>query len=191
MKRLSLCLLVALAAALVIVSSPNIARADLIFTTTLTGAGEIPPVPSLAHGTATFVLHADELAIDFIISFGLDDGGPPLTSPLVAGHIHFAEPGVNGPVILPFPNLPVGATSGTFFGTLTEANLTPAGPIQTFADAVEALKEGNTYSNLHTVMFPGGEIRGQNPAAIPEPSTLALLAIGAVGLIAFRSYRKS
>jgi hypothetical protein len=73
-------------------------------------------------------------------------------------------------------------TSGHFTGTLTAANLTPAGPIMTFADAVEALKEGNTYTNLHTQMFPGGEIRGQNPAA-PEPSTLALCGLGALGLV--------
>ena len=57
---------------------------------------------------------------------------------------------MNGPVILPFPNLPAGMTSGTFSGALTAANLTPAGPIATFADAVAAVESGNTYANLHT-----------------------------------------
>jgi hypothetical protein len=91
-----------------------------------------------------------------------------LTSPLQAGHIHFAMPGMNGAVILPFPNLPAGATSGTFSGMLTAANLTPVDPILTFDQAVAALEAGNTYTNLHTANFPGGEIRGQNPAP-PAP----------------------
>lgn len=181
--------LVPVALALALLSVPGVARADIIFVTPLSGAGEIPPTPSPAIGLATYLLHTDELAIDFTISFGLNAGGPPLTAPLVAGHIHFGVPGTNGPVILPFPGLPVGATSGTFSGTLTAANLTPAGPILTFADAVAALKAGNTYTNLHTTAFPGGEIRGQNPAAapaavgVPEPGTLGLFGIGAAGLV--------
>src|SRR5262249_47252205 len=148
---------------------PGVARADLIIVTQLSAAGEIPPTSSPAFGTAMFTINSAGTEIDFTISFGLDVGSQPLTSPLQAGHIHFAMPGVNGPVILPFPNLPVGATSGTFSGILTAANLTPADPILTFDEAVAALEAGNTYTNLHTANFPGGEIRGQNPAADPAP----------------------
>jgi hypothetical protein len=33
---------------------------------------------------------------------------------------------------------------------------------------------GNYYVNIHTVEFPGGEIRGQLvPTQVPEPSTIA------------------
>jgi hypothetical protein len=180
MKKLLTVLTVAFALALL--STPGIARADLIFVTPLSGADEIPPTGSLAIGLAVFDLPDNELSIGFDISFGTNAGGPPLTTPLAAGHIHFGVPGMNGPVILPFPGLPAGSTSGHFTGTLTAANLTPAGPIMTFADAVLALKAGNTYSNLHTTMFPGGEIRGQNPA-LPEPSTLALCGLGAFSLV--------
>jgi hypothetical protein len=180
---------VALALALVLLSAPNALRADFIIVTHLSGAGENPATPSLATGTATFDIHSDGLAIDFVISFGLNDGSPPLTSPLVAGHIHVGTPTVNGPVILPFPNLPLGQTSGTFSGTLTEANLTPGGGINTFADAVAALEAGNTYTNLHSQMFPGGEIRGQNPA-VPEPASLTMFAIGAVGLVGYAWRRR-
>jgi CHRD domain len=181
-------LLVVTALALVLLSAPAVARADLIFVTQLSGAGENPPTSSPAMGTATFILKSSLTEIDFTISFGVDVGGPALTTPLQAGHIHFGVPGTNGPVILPFPNLPSGMTSGTFTGVLTAANLTPSGPIMTFADAVNALETGNTYANLHTSMFPGGEIRGQIPAAapVPELSSLALLAIGALGLLAYR-----
>jgi hypothetical protein len=174
---------------LVLLSAPNAVRADFIIVTRLSGAGENPPTISPATGTATFDIHSDGTAIDFVISFGLNDGSPPLTSPLQAGHIHFGTPTVNGPVILPFPNLPVGSTSGTFSGTLTAADLTPAGGINTFADAVAALEAGNTYTNLHTSNFPGGEIRGQNPA-VPEPASLTMFAIGAVGLVGYAWRRR-
>ena len=30
-----------------------------------------------------------------------------------------------------------------------------------FAEAVRAIRSGNTYANVHSVKFPGGEIRGQ------------------------------
>jgi hypothetical protein len=39
---------------------------------------------------------------------------------------------------------------------------------------------GLWYVNIHTVNFPGGEIRGQ---VVPEPSSLALLALGLLALI--------
>jgi hypothetical protein len=107
-------LLVAVALATVLLSVPGIARADLIFVAQLTPGGENPPTSSPAFGTATYVINSAATEIDFTITFGLDAGGPALTSPLTAGHIHFGMPGANGPVILPFPNLPTGATSGTF-----------------------------------------------------------------------------
>jgi hypothetical protein len=177
---------------LVLLSAPAVATADTIFVAQLSGAGENPPTSSAALGTATFILKSSLTEIDFTISFGVDVGGPALTTPLQAGHIHFGTPGTNGPVILPFPNLPSGMMSGTFTGALTAANLTPAGTIMTFADAVAALEAGNTYANLHTSMFPGGEIRGQIGAAapVPELSSLALLAVGALGLLAYRLPRQ-
>jgi CHRD domain-containing protein len=47
--------------------------------------------------------------------------------------------------------------------SLTSANFTPdaANGIITFADAVTAILNGNTYINVHTQANLGGEIRGQ------------------------------
>jgi hypothetical protein len=189
MKRYSICLALVAALALLL-GGVQQARAGTMIETLLSGAGETPPTSSQALGMATYFINDDRTEIAFHIVFGVNFGSPPLTTPLTAGHIHFGTPEAAGPVILPFPNLPVGMTSGDFSGVLTAANLTPAGPILTFEDAVEALEAGNTYSNLHTTMFPGGEIRGQNPQAVPEPASLTLLGIGLAGVAAYAWRRR-
>ena len=55
--------------------------------------------------------------------------------------------------------------SGTITGTITSANVTgPTGQGIAAGDltsALEAVGEGNSYINMHTTMFPGGELRGQ------------------------------
>jgi hypothetical protein len=53
------------------------------------------------------------------------------------------------------------------------------------ADFIAGLIGGQTYLNIHTSMFPGGEIRGQLQA-VPEPAALLLMGTSltaAVGVI--------
>jgi hypothetical protein len=46
---------------------------------------------------------------------------------------------------------------------------------------------GETYINIHTQQFPGGEIRGFL-GAVPEPSTWVMMLLGFAGLgFAFRA----
>jgi hypothetical protein len=47
------------------------------------------------------------------------------------------------------------------------------------------MDSGKAYLNIHTRAFPGGEIRGFFNQ-VPEPGTLALLALGAACLFARR-----
>jgi hypothetical protein len=67
---------------------------------------------------------------------------------------------------------PLGVTSGSFSGTAT------------ITDTQEAdLLAGLWYVNIHTTTSSGGEIRGQVAAtAVPEPASLALLALGMAGV---------
>jgi hypothetical protein len=57
--------------------------------------------------------------------------------------------------------------------------------------ALEAgLLAGETYINIHTQQFPGGEIRGFL-SAVPEPATWAMMLLGFAGLgFAFRQSQR-
>jgi hypothetical protein len=139
----------------------------------LTGAQEVPPVSTAATGTVDLTVNDDRTQINYRVQTV-----PPFTSDVRVAHIHIGHPGVNGPVVLFFcsnttpPGTPAGVpvpqacpvAGGTITGTLTAADLIPRPEVgvDTFADAVGQILNGNSYSNVHTVLFPGGEIRGQN-----------------------------
>ena len=173
----------AVLAAAIVLGASGAVRADFSLTTLLSGANERPlPSGSPATGSATISYASLTNTLSYSITFNDLTGAPG------AGHIHVG--GVNdvGPVILPLSNLPA-APSGTFSGTLTAANLIPrpAVGINTFSDAIAAIAAGNAYVNLHTARFPGGEIRGQLPAApggvVPEPGTIVLAGAGILPLV--------
>jgi hypothetical protein len=111
-----------------------------------------------------------------------------LGGPAVAAHIHCCVPaGVNAPVVLPFLGFPA-ATSGTFSQTYDLATSLINGI--TVLQFIAGLEAGNAYLNIHNATFPGGEIRGQITASVPEPSTWAMMILGFVG-VGFMGYRRS
>src|SRR5215203_4719984 len=84
-----------------------VARADqLVFTTTLTGAQEVPPSGSPGIGSALVTL--DTLTNQFTVNVSFAG----LVSPTIASHIHCcAGPGVNAMVataVPTFPGFPLG-----------------------------------------------------------------------------------
>jgi uncharacterized repeat protein (TIGR01451 family) len=114
-------------------------RPGLIFTATLTGAQEVPPTNSTATGSATLILSPDEKTARLSLTF------TGLSSQQTDAHIHGpAPPGNNASVLFP---LPLGQVSD-FQVTLN-------------ATQVNDLKNGLHYVNVHSSLFPGGEIRGQ------------------------------
>lgn len=92
------------------------------------------------------------------------------SSEVMRAHFHCARPGVNGPIAFgivdPGPCVFDGnrvkrcvLTNADFAG----ADCTgPIGrPVNNIAALAFAMRDGLIYTNVHTVNFPGGEIRGQ------------------------------
>lgn len=75
----------------------------------------------------------------------------------VAGHIHRAPAGVNGPVVVEFFTTPIPSSIFAVAGTVRGIDKKLVAKISSHPDQF--------YVNLHTAEFPGGAIRGQlNPA---------------------------
>ena len=163
------------------------AAAPIVFRTTLIGANEVPPNSSLGTGVA--VVTIDPVTHTMIVSASFSG----LTGNTTAAHIHCcAGPGANAGVATTaptFPGFPAGVTAGTYFNVfdLTQASsFNPAfvtaqgGLAAAEAAFIAGMQAGLTYFNIHTNIFPGGEIRGQLQA-VPEPATLVSLGIGLAG----------
>jgi hypothetical protein len=131
---------------------PAIVLAADDFSATLSGAAEVPAVTTTASGSATVNIITDSEVTE--INYEVTYAG--LSGPLTAAHIHLGAAGSNGGILLP---LVIGPSP--FSGTLKEADLTPTGNVTAFAGAIDAIRSGGTYINLHTAANPGGEIRGQ------------------------------
>lgn len=156
--RLGLALIV-----LVMAASPALA-AQLRFTAVLKGDNERPtPVDTNAAGVAKFTLNADETEISYLLIVANIDG-------VTQAHIHCGTPDVAGPVVaflFGFEAAGVTVNGVLAEGTITEANVIPRadsaacpGGVATLADIVEKMRTGGAYANVHTLTWPGGEIRG-------------------------------
>jgi hypothetical protein len=131
------------------------------FSASLSGQNEVPPINTA--GTGDFRMTIQPNAISFSLTFA------DLSSNLSVSHLHFAPSKVVGGVMIFLcggggqPACPA-ATSGTISGIITAANVTgPTG--QGIAPgnldaALNAVRDGLSYANMHTTNFPGGEIRG-------------------------------
>jgi hypothetical protein len=179
-----------LALASVLILPMPASYADTVLTTNLTGALEIPSSGSAATGNAVVTLEPNDMMRVQVTFSGL-------TSGTTASHIHccLAAPFQNANVMVAtttptFTNFPLGVTSGTYDHTfdLTLASsynpafitsmFNPSGTV-TGAETVltNALLNGETYLNIHTTNFMGGEIRGL--LAVPGP----IAGAGLPGLI--------
>lgn len=102
---------------------------------------------------------------------------PPATRGVVWGFFGTPDNDVapDNLVVTPFA---AGLVGGTFT-SIWNAN---EGNNTTLLAQVENLLNGRAYLNFHTVQNPGGEIRGNFNAVVPEPSTYVLMASGLAGL---------
>ena len=121
------------------------AAQDAILHATMTGSQETPPNNSPGTGSADVYVDADTNMVCVAYSFS------NLVAPAVAAHIHEAPPGVAGPIRIPFPTPPRATSGSDFFCTSVARDI---------LDRLTA-NPGGFYVNVHSVTFPGGEIRGQ------------------------------
>lgn len=160
-----------------------------VWEATLNGASEAPPNGSPGTGFARMTLTGDLFRVAAAFS--------GLTGNTTAAHIHcctaVAGSGTIGVATTTptFPGFPSGVASGTYDATFDLTNPLFYNPTFLAANGGSAataratllagMSTGHAYFNIHSVTFPGGEIRGF-VVLTPEPSTLLLFASGLTAL---------
>jgi hypothetical protein len=143
------------------------------------------PVDSRAQGQAILRIAADNLSFDYkLIASNIEN--------ITMAHIHCGPPGMNGSIFIwLYPGVtstsPLLTADGRHNGVLVEGTVMSTGPnhvrvvapsatcpggVANFEQALEKIRSGQAYVNVHTNDqvapgntgpgdFPGGEIRGQ------------------------------
>jgi PBP1b-binding outer membrane lipoprotein LpoB len=145
-KNIRLCLTVTLATAAMLIagcSGMNNAKSSMnTAPLTLTGAQEVPPVQTMASGQSTVKIAEDKSVSGSITTNGI--------APTMA-HIHISKAiGTNGPVIVVLTK------------TADNVFIIPDGT-KISDDQYAAYKAGLLYVNVHSAVYPGGEIRANLP----------------------------
>jgi len=159
---------------------------------------DFEPEAAGATGSGTAQLTWDSVAR----TLAIEATWAGLSGATTVAHIHcctaVAGTGTAGVAVTPttLPGFPVGSTSGSYdilldltsAATYTSGFLSGAGGGSTAgaeAALIQGFYDGTSYFNIHTALFPAGEIRGfLAPSTVPEPSTYALLllGLGAIGV---------
>jgi CHRD domain len=153
------------------VSADHDNRRDRSFSAALVSFNEVPAVSSgEAKGFFRARLNRDGDALQYSLTYS------GLSATVTQAHIHLGKSRTNGSIMVWLcqtaasvdpttlsPTCP--ATEGTVEGTITAANVIKAGTqgvdVGEFDEFVRALREDAGYANVHTTLFPTGEIRGQ------------------------------
>jgi hypothetical protein len=144
----------------------------------LDGTQETPPNGSTATAGEVgngITYDNSTMTLNVNVAYGLF-GFSPLTGDFTATHIHQGVVGQPGPVVIPLTATANDTHSGLIQNSVV---LTPALETALFAD--------DLYLNIHSTLFPNGEIRAQLiPTSVPEPTTWAIVGTGLAGLLMLR-----
>ena len=177
---------------LTMLATPAVFAVNTIYRSTISGPSEAPPNNSPGSGIATIVFDSVAMTLRFSIPFF------DLVAPSTAGHLHCctAQPLLGtAPVAIGFQDFPLGVRAGTYervFNLSNPATYAPAfitahgGTVAQARDLlITGINANQSYLNLHTSAYPGGEIRGflvQLAQPVPEPSAWLMLGLGLAGL---------
>jgi hypothetical protein len=136
--------------------------------TNLTGYEEVPAISTSGGGSFRASIQKRGMEIEFKLTYGR------LVGTVTQAHIHFGQLSVNGGIMVflcsNLGNGPVGTAAcpvdGSVSGTLTAEDVVGGANGQgiaagEFAEMVKAIRSGVAYVNVHSTLYPGGEIRGQ------------------------------
>ncbi|HSK78430.1 MAG TPA: CHRD domain-containing protein [Thermoanaerobaculia bacterium] len=157
---------------LAVASIPAEAQGPRTVSTRLRGFDEVPAVATRAGGRFSATIDEDENEIEYTLRYRLLEGA------VTQAHIHLGQDDVNGGIMVflcsNLGNGPAGtqacpagnsATEAVVTGTITASDViavaaqgVAAGEFFTLERAIRA---GIAYVNVHSTLFPGGEIRGQ------------------------------
>ena len=141
----------------------------------LTGYQEVPAVSTTATGDFNARISNDGSRIDWELKYADLEGA------VQQAHIHFGNVGVNGGISVflctnlgndPAGTQPCPAPPATISGTIVAADVSPNIPATAAArtqgintgeieELIKAIRAGATYVNVHSTLWPGGEIRSQ------------------------------
>jgi len=128
---------------------------------------EVPALSTPGSGDFLATINAAGTEINYQLRYS------SLQGKVTQSHLHFAQKAVNGGIMIflcsNLGNGPAGTQAcptgdGTISGVIHASNVT--GNAQGIApgelfEIIQGIRGGVVYANVHTDLFPGGEIRGQ------------------------------
>lgn len=164
-KSLKVLSLVALA---VVLALPAWAQGGGPASARLRAFEEVPAISSAGQGQFSGQINGAGTSLSYQLSYS------KLQGTITQAHIHVAQKGVNGGIVIflcsNLGNGPAGtqscpASPGSISGTADADNVLAATAqgiaVGEFAEVLRAIRNGVAYVNVHSDLFPGGEIRGQ------------------------------